>query len=61
MDHPTAGPLELVGSPIWGATRADPTPPPLLGEHTSEVLAELGCTEDQIADLVNRDIARVAG
>ena len=40
VDHPSAGPLELVASPIWGAT--DPsaaTPPPLLGEHTAEVLA----------------------
>jgi crotonobetainyl-CoA:carnitine CoA-transferase CaiB-like acyl-CoA transferase len=61
VDHPTAGPLELVASPLWGATRGDPTPPPLLGEHTREVLAELGCTEDQIAELVDRDIARVAG
>jgi CoA:oxalate CoA-transferase len=61
VDHPTAGALQLVGSPIWGATRADPAPPPLLGQHTREVLAELGCTEDRIADLVDRDVARVAG
>ena len=26
VDHPTAGPLELVASPIWGATRAEATP-----------------------------------
>ena len=39
VDHPTAGPLELVASPIWGPTDAgSATPPPLLGEHTAEVL-----------------------
>jgi crotonobetainyl-CoA:carnitine CoA-transferase CaiB-like acyl-CoA transferase len=58
VDHPTAGPLELVGSPIWGATRADPTPPPLLGEHTREVLAELGKSTEEIEGLAARGIVR---
>ena len=35
VEHPTAGPLDLVASPIWGATRTEATPPPLLGEHTA--------------------------
>ena len=56
VDHPTAGPLELVASPIWGATRRSPTPPPLLGEHTAEVLAELGRSEAEIADLRERGV-----
>jgi len=56
VDHPTAGPLDLVGSPIWGVTRADPTPPPLLGEHTAEVLAELGKSTEEIDTLASRGI-----
>ena len=40
--HPTAGRIPLVRSPIRGAGVApSPAPPPLLGQHTAEVLAEL--------------------
>ena len=56
VDHPTAGALDLVASPIWGATRTDPTPPPLLGEHTREVLAELGKSTAEVDRLAARRI-----
>jgi crotonobetainyl-CoA:carnitine CoA-transferase CaiB-like acyl-CoA transferase len=56
LDHPTAGPLDLVASPIRGATRADPTPPPLLGEHTAEVLGELGHSPEEVAALAARGV-----
>jgi len=42
IEHPKLGPGRYVGSPIHldGADRGDLRPPPLLGEHTAEVLAE---------------------
>jgi crotonobetainyl-CoA:carnitine CoA-transferase CaiB-like acyl-CoA transferase len=59
VEHPTAGPLELVASPIWGAARTDPSPPPLLGQHTAEVLAELGRTADEVEALAESGVALV--
>jgi crotonobetainyl-CoA:carnitine CoA-transferase CaiB-like acyl-CoA transferase len=59
VEHPTAGPLDLVASPIWGATRAQATPPPLLGEHTAEVLGELGRNPEEIETLAARGVIRL--
>ncbi|HMA33385.1 MAG TPA: CoA transferase [Chloroflexia bacterium] len=41
--HPTAGPIRLVGAPLRFDGRLPPIrrPPPLLGEHSAEILAEL--------------------
>jgi crotonobetainyl-CoA:carnitine CoA-transferase CaiB-like acyl-CoA transferase len=44
VEHPKVGPLKLVASPIRmsGTPVRVPGPPPLLGEHTRQVLEELG-------------------
>ena len=53
LPHPTAGSIRMVGSPL----KLSETPvsyrshPPLLGEHTDEVLAELGYSEEQVSAL----------
>jgi len=43
VNHPTAGALRLVGTPynLSDTPAAEPTPPPLLGQHTDEVLRGL--------------------
>ena len=53
VPHPTAGELELVDCPIRlaGAGTARASAPPLLGQHTAEVLGELGVDAGRLAEL----------
>ena len=58
VEHPAFGVLRQAGIPIEfeatpGAVR---TAPPLLGEHTDEVLAELGIEGDEVARLRARGV-----
>jgi crotonobetainyl-CoA:carnitine CoA-transferase CaiB-like acyl-CoA transferase len=60
VDHPAIGDLELVASPIWDSgERGHPAPPPLLGQHTAEVLRELGRSDGEIEALVSRGVLGV--
>jgi crotonobetainyl-CoA:carnitine CoA-transferase CaiB-like acyl-CoA transferase len=59
VDHPTAGALDLVASPIWGPTSATTSPPPLLGQHTAEVLGELGRSPEEIEALAEKGVVKL--
>jgi formyl-CoA transferase len=59
LPHPTAGTVKLVGSPMkLSATPPQyEMPPPLLGQHTEEVLHEvLGHSSEEIAKLKEKGI-----
>ena len=55
VDHPTIGKLPLLASALQHLSRTPASPqgpPPLLGEHTNQVLSEdLGISEEEIAKL----------
>ncbi|MBS7697464.1 MULTISPECIES: CoA transferase [unclassified Chelatococcus] len=63
LEHPTAGSLDLLGFPF----KLTETPqtlraaPPLLGEHTDEILAELGYDADSRRKLYQLGAAVTAG
>ena len=53
MEHPSAGTVRLLGLPVKlshtpGRIRH---PPPLLGQHTREVLREIGVSPGELEDL----------
>jgi glutaryl-CoA transferase len=59
VEHPTAGIVRMAGIPIkFSATPASVRlPPPLLGQHTEEVLASwLGMDGQEIAELRRKDV-----
>ena len=59
-EHQIAGRLKSVGHPVLidGAARQAGLPPPMLGQHTDDVLGEIGLSSEAISDLRR---ARVVG
>ena len=53
MHHPKAGPMQVLGVPVkMGETAGGVrTPPPVLGQHTQSILAELGYDAHRIGAL----------
>jgi crotonobetainyl-CoA:carnitine CoA-transferase CaiB-like acyl-CoA transferase len=60
--HPTAGELELVAPPFMleSARLREAAAPPLLGQHTREVLEEVGLSADDIASLAAEGVVEIA-
>lgn len=53
LEHPTAGLVKSLGNPVNFSHTAVTyrTPPPLLGEHSAEILDQLGYSSGEIEDL----------
>lgn len=59
VDHPKYGRFRTIDSPfkVEGQEKVKPTAAPELGEHTLEILTDLGVSEEKARDLLRRGIA----
>jgi crotonobetainyl-CoA:carnitine CoA-transferase CaiB-like acyl-CoA transferase len=60
FQHPQRGTMKMLGIPVKlrkTPGKAD-TPPPLLGQHTEEILLELGCSKKDVEELSNKKVIK---
>ena len=58
LEHPAAGHIQMVG-PLFRMSAHEPVisrPPPMLGQHTDEVLRELGKTDSERKTLQEKGV-----
>jgi len=60
LDHPVVGKIKMANSPLKmsGAETGAGTSSPALGQHTRELLSELGFTQEDVAALVDSGVVR---
>lgn len=58
VKHSVAGDVQIVGSPLFmeATPVVEPSPPPMLGQHTTEVLEQFGLSKERIAELRDRRV-----
>jgi len=61
LEHPVAGLLRMLGTPLKlsGQPASIRRPPPVLGQHTDEILAEVGYSAPRIAELREAGVIRL--
>jgi crotonobetainyl-CoA:carnitine CoA-transferase CaiB-like acyl-CoA transferase len=60
VEHPSEGTLrQMRPAATWSGTPLKPgRPAPNLGEHSGEVLREVGYSEDEVTSLIGRNVIR---
>ena len=58
VDHPTAGVINQIATPIQSSDTISEirVPPPLFGQHTKEILEDLGFSEEEIKNLKKQKV-----